>query len=772
MKTKDAHLLVILLLALLPTQVNAQFEWLEAFIASLLGFLCSLPLLEWICADNDDGGAHNTCASQPNGAAPALLQGVCLPTISADTIRQTYSSCDDLSADLRVAALYLVENAIESNIQWYFHNNWNYNQGGGFRQPVDVAIPMPGAPEDANDGANDIPTNENSYGTNNQVEGVDEADLLKSNGEQAFVAYGREIIELDVEQNEISRTSLPDTSTPNDCGGSNGGSIDGMLLIDERLIVFAREYSYYYYYCGGQEEEDGTSRPIVQGSGATKVHTYDTTSMELLSTQELTGDYISARSIANNVYVVTKNWMDYHQFLQYFYPHNQDVFGTDFTEDQYRARAEAEAERRVDAFVDQLITELDDCDTLQQIALLQNTADALGFSGIMESLVNVHSFSVDNGTRNTRSMMLPSTGWHVYASQGYLVLAGEGYTVEADDGDGDESRSVGQRTYIIVYELDGASIADVKIGSVPGYALNQFAIDQHRQVDPVRQTEVDYLRIATCTRQRWWWGPGPAVWEPMDEALCEVNVLEISDEMPIVGTEDALGKSGERIYSVRFQGDRGFVVTFRETDPFYALDLSDPTNPYAAGELEIPGFSNYLHPFGDNHVLGVGQAVEDGVTVGLQISLFDVSDLANPDRIWNYIEASSSYSNAQYDHRSWRLLPESGILILPLTIYGDYGENNGLDGFRLYSVDESTGIEPYLTIEHAAGEFFYNGCWSQSGYLVPRSIVVGGGLHTFKAHTIVAYNLSDRTQVGLPINLDEGLQQDVCGPYFFEDLVF
>ena len=640
-------------------------------------------------------------------------------------------------------------------------------------------------------GGDDIATNEDSFGTNNQVEGVDEADLLKSNGNQAFVAYGRDIVELNIEQNEVqTRTTLPDTTTGGTtgsdfCGG--GGSIDGMLLIDERLIVFAREYT---YYCGGGipettlDEEpltssptsttsSSTSQPIVQGDSATKVLIYDTTTMELLSTEELTGSYISARSIDNNVYVVTSNWINTYPFTQKLDPYNQDIYGADFTEDQYRTMAQAEATSRAGAFVDQLVGELD-CESIQPIALLQNSADALSFGGgVMESLVNVHSFSVDGDATginlNTRSMMLPSAGWNVYASQNFLVLAGEGYNVDIlpAEGEDDSGTSVGQETYVIVYELDGDSIADVKIGSVPGYTLNQFAIDQYRQVNPVSQTEVDYLRIASCTRERWWWGP--EAWEATEEALCEVNVLEISDEMPIVGTAGELGHPGERIYSVRFQGDRGFVVTFRETDPFYTLDLSDPTNPQAVGELEIPGFSNYLHPVGDNSILGVGQAVEDGVTVGLQISLFDVSNFAAPERVWNYIEADGSYSDAQYDHRGFRYLQDSGILILPLTIYGDYGASNGLDGFRLYSVDllAAPGIEPYLTIEHGAGDFYEYGCWSYTGYLASRSIVVGGSLRTFKGHTIVAYNLSDRTPIGLPINLDEGLTQEDCSPYYF-----
>merc|ERR1740124_1189956 len=126
--------------------------------------------------------------------------------------------------------------------------------------------------------------------------------------------------------------------------------------------------------------------------------------------------------------------------------------------------------------------------------------------------------------------------------------------------------------------------------------------------------------------------------------------------MPIVGKASDLGR-GERIYAVRFLGERGFVVTFRQIDPFYTLDLSDPTKPVVMGELKIPGFSNYLHPIdGPNSdlILAVGQDadVETGRTQGLQIALYDVSDMTNPQQVKQFTEGgsdSASYSAAQYD---------------------------------------------------------------------------------------------------------------------------
>ena len=183
------------------------------------------------------------------------------------------------------------------------------------------------------------------------------------------------------------------------------------------------------------------------------------------------------------------------------------------------------------------------------------------------------------------------------------------------------------------------------------------------------------------------------------------------------------------------------------------------------------GFSNYLHPVGDNYIVGVGQGVDQGTgrTVGLQISLFDVSNLASPLRVQNFVENSPSYSAAQYDHRGFRYLEDIGYLILPFTSWND--QYNGVDGFRVYKIDIQNGITPHLTVEHEAGDFYVSGCWSPRGYLAPRSILVNGILQTWKAHTIIANRLfvSDTNPehfVGR-INLDENLPPENCTPYYF-----
>ena len=167
-------------------------------------------------------------------------------------------------------------------------------------------------------------------------------------------------------------------------------------------------------------------------------------------------------------------------------------------------------------------------------------------------------------------------------------------------------------------------------------------------------------------------------------------------------------------------------------------------------------------------ILGVGQgADETGRTLGLQISLFDVSDFSQPLRVQNYLEGGDggySSSEAQYDHKAFRYLDESRLLILPLTVYGDRGDNDGFDGFRLYKIDEEAGITPYFSIEHASSNF-YDGCWSSAGYLQARSLVFGGDIMTFKGHSILSHDLTSQLPDTTPIKLDDGIVD--CSPYYF-----
>ena len=191
-------------------------------------------------------------------------------------------------------------------------------------------------------------------------------------------------------------------------------------------------------------------------------------------------------------------------------------------------------------------------------------------------------------------------------------------------------------TEILKFDISGDKIEYKTKGKVNGSALNQFSVDEYNE----------YFRIATTTGN-------------FDNA--ENNLYVLDEDMVIVGMVEGLAK-GETIKSVRFMGDTGYVVTFEQTDPLFVIDLKDPENPEVLGELKIPGFSNYLHPVTENYLLGIGvNGDEDGAGDGMKVSLFDVSDKKNPkevskfevlpqentDNLWSYLE-----SVAFYDHKA------------------------------------------------------------------------------------------------------------------------
>jgi len=187
----------------------------------------------------------------------------------------------------------------------------------------------------------------------------------------------------------------------------------------------------------------------------------------------------------------------------------------------------------------------------------------------------------------------------------------------------------------------------VASGAVPGHLLNQFSMSEHD----------GHLRVASTLG-------GP--WGFRDDAESLVTVLAVDgDELAQVGQVGDMGK-GEQIFAVRFVGDVAYVVTFRQTDPFYTVDLSDPTNPVVRGELKITGYSGYLHPISDDLVLGVGQeATEEGRTTGVKVTLFDVSDLDNPVDVATWDPAGGGSSSVEWDHRAFLWWEPENLAVIP-----------------------------------------------------------------------------------------------------------
>lgn len=259
-------------------------------------------------------------------------------------------------------------------------------------------------------------------------------------------------------------------------------------------------------------------------------------------------------------------------------------------------------------------------------------------------------------------------GEHVYASTENLYVTTSRWSgpIPLENSDGGSGGSGGRVRPSIAPDPGTSDIHKFAItdkvrtsylasGTVPGRLLNQFSMSELS----------GDLRVATTT-DGITQGRG-------DAGASESRVVVLrqkGDTLDTIGSVAGLGR-GERIHAVRFLGDRAYVVTFRQTDPLYVIDLEDPARPAVRGELKIPGYSAYLHPAGDHRLIGVGQdATDEGRTIGTQVSLFDVSDPASPKRLSQTVLPRAN-SEAEFDHRAFLYWAKTGLTLLPVQSYGD-----------------------------------------------------------------------------------------------------
>ncbi len=290
------------------------------------------------------------------------------------------------------------------------------------------------------------------------------------------------------------------------------------------------------------------------------------------------------------------------------------------------------------------------------------------FSGL--DLLTVFTYDLDKGLYSADRDAVLAGAQTVYASPGALYVASQRYVRALEAG-----RSIPEAMRTEIHRFDTSDpqrTTYASSGSVPGFVLNQYAMSEHEGA----------LRVASTTTPEWFQG------RTQGSSQSYVTVLRHSDKaLAQIGRVGGLGH-GERIYAVRFLGDEGFVVTFRQVDPLYTLDLSQPTAPKVMGELKIEGYSAYLHPVGAGRLLGVGRdATAEGRVKGVQLSLFDVSDLRQPARLAQTALGDGSSTDAEFDPHAFLFWDPTGLAVLPVQQYdargGSTSQFAGVVGFRV-----------------------------------------------------------------------------------------
>lgn len=295
-----------------------------------------------------------------------------------------------------------------------------------------------------------------------------------------------------------------------------------------------------------------------------------------------------------------------------------------------------------------------------------------------------------------------------------------------------------EKTVIQKIKIDKEKIEYKATGEVPGQVLNQFSMDENG----------GYFRIATTRSQ---------TWSRFEEANRESisNLFVLDEALRLAGSLREIAP-GERIYSVRFMQSRAYLVTFKQTDPLFVIDLKDPNNPKILGKLKIPGFSNYLHPYDESTLIGIGKETAEnqwgGVTTkGLKLSLFDVSKVEEPKEIDTYVLGDAgSDSIALYDHKAFLFSLNKNLLAIPVSINEKSGANEWgrlvFSGAAVFTVDKE-GFKLKGRIDHSnGGKSSPVDYWDGYNYYdntVKRSLYIEDTLYTFSNNYLKANQLSD-----------------------------
>ena len=542
------------------------------------------------------------------------------------------------------------------------------------------AMPPPPSPpvfmplRRVNPGAEVAPVaDQDSSGTNVQEVGVDEADIVKTAGSRIFAVAGSRLHAVHADGPRlIGSLELP-------------GYGHELLLRGNRLLAISHDAP------AGVGPQPLLETRIIADPGVTvltEVDVSDPAAMRVVRTERIRGVHVSSRLTGRTARVVV--WT------------RPPAVSEPALRPAVRGWLPRRALRRRGVGKP----------SFRRAAPCRRVFRPARFSGT--DVLTVLTVDLEKGLPAVDSDAIMSGGQVVYASERSLYVATQSWTaLPASPGAEPPDRS-----FTTVHRFDTRdpdSTAYRASGQVPGYLLNQFSLSEHGGV----------LRAATTDEPVWWNGEVGA------ESQSHVTVLDERDgALRQIGQVSGLGR-GERIFAVRFIGPAGYVVTFRQVDPLYVVDLEQPSRPVVRGELKIRGYSAYLHPVGPGLLLGVGQdATDAGAQLGTQLSLFDVSDPSAPRRLHQVAVADAS-SQAEFDHHAFLWWAPRALAVVPLDVFGSR-PFQGAAGFR---VQRAAGI----------GEV---GRASHTGSPITRSLVLGGRLFTLSDAGIEANSLDDLAEQG------------------------
>ena len=518
--------------------------------------------------------------------------------------------------------------------------------------------------------------------TNTQVENVDEADIVKTDGEYIYYVLNGVLHIVKADTLEIISNIKIKTD-------DERFTINEIFLKDDKVVLLGNGYTLGEPVTNTNEEEKTISNTVrvntLQTAKAIVFNIEDKENPQMVREVALEGNYMNSRMVGDNLYLISKKYA-------YFYGEMEDYTILPAMKDSV---TNSEEVKRIDC---------------TDIVYFEGTED--------RSFMMIGGFNI-NENEEVHVETFFGAGDTVYANEKNL------YLTQTTWGDN-------YKTIIYKFGLEGARIKLLAKGEVEGQLNNQFFMDEYE--GNLRLATTSYITVE------------PQKDEMIDSGVMVTtlatrkstnNLYVLNENLEQIGKIENLAEE-EQIYSVRFIGKMGYVVTFKEIDPLFVIDLSDPTNPQVKGELKIPGYSSYMHPYDENHIIGIGYNTKDngygGVTNStMKMSMFDVSDLENPKEIFN-VDIGTEYASSEvtYNHKALFYKKSENLIGFPVN-YRSNNYRNSENGFIIFKIDlENNKFEKYGEILH---EMDYRSD-------VRRVMYIEDILYTLGYSSIVSYDLN------------------------------
>ena len=738
--------------------------------------LCLTMLLSGCVSNESISNSDETPVELPDELNNVPAFSLTSPTLIS------YDACEDLElalkSSLREEARTQLLQAVEEQYSYYWGDDVMFEES----EMV--------ADGDAASGTSAPQTNtkrvegEDFSGTNNQEEGVDEADFLKTDGYHIYLLQGRDLHILNVpEFGQIENASSMEIE----------GSPQAMMLDQNRLVILSSVNPWSIPNTSPLYEamawDDGYYG--WRTSTLTKMTVIDITDRENPSTSQelfIEGWYMTAREVAGTVRMVSHAWMDV-PGLQTWLDLPDGYWDLEYDNPMRRAiRAEvayqtllANEEVLNNLTLEDLTSKVYEMqgDSLVEHSMLEEQ-DCANFAapsdGFNRGISSIFSIDLNSSEITFEVDHIIGNYPQVYASSDVLVLtenAFDWWRFWSNDG-------LDEMTNIHTFDISqqGETVYTGS-GRVDGTILNQFSISEYEGI----------LRVATTTGQ-WnrWWMEDP---EPMSSQVVTLTRsidLETNEQILVeVGKVENIAE-GERIWSARFVEDRAYIVTFEQIDPLWVIDLSDETQPVILGELEVPGVSTYIHPLSEEYLLtiGMGPANTDGTGLdwsSTQISLFDISDPTQPTRDdvlrvspvqesddggWQW-----SWSEATYEHKAFQYWAPKNMLSIPLSTYrytsgyddeGQYFWNyEWVSKLVLIDVNQTDGsLSIYGEVNNSDLYERENNRYWWNDFNIRRSIFMGDYIYAISSGGVTVTNITTLEE-------SDRVLFEVENPYYYYD---